>query len=123
MSANDRWRVIGGAMPCWLGFVVACGSPGTTSQDASIQDGSPDAAACRPPMIPDAAPAGSAPSCTAGGIPGSCLDVSVCSGSRVPTAGLCDRAANIAYCTPRLADPDACSPHLTPQPNACLTDD
>ena len=83
-----------------------------------------DAAACVPP--PDAAPpdAGAAPAtCAAGGIPGSCLEVAACYGSRTPTAGACAGSAGIECCTPRFADGVTCDPNAMPQPNACLVEE
>jgi len=59
--------------------------------------------------------------CTASGIPGTCLDVSVCTGTRMPTAGLCPGPANIQCCTPRYAV--ACDPNAVVLPNAGLTED
>ena len=62
--------------------------------------------------------AGVVVTCTAGGVPGSCLDVSVCTGTRKPTAGLCPGPASIQCCTPRYAN--ACDPNQVQQPNAGL---
>jgi hypothetical protein len=82
----------------------------------------------------DAALAGDAPAtdalaidaavtCTANGLPGSCLDVATCYGSRTPTAGLCPGPANIQCCTPRFADGIMCDPNAVPQPNAGLVEE
>ncbi len=54
-------------------------------------------------------------SCTARGVPGSCLDVSLCIETREPTAGLCPGAANIQCCTPRYTT--TCDPNVRPAPN------
>ncbi len=62
--------------------------------------------------------------CTAAGIPGSCLDVTVCHGSRQTTAGQCPGApANIECCTPRFADGNTCDPNAMPTPNDGLTEE
>ena len=58
--------------------------------------------------------------CTASGLPGSCLEVSECHGTRAPTAGLCPGPASIQCCTPRYAV--ACDPNATPEPNAGLAE-
>ncbi len=90
------------------------GIPDAGIPDAGIPDaGIPDAG------IPDAGPP--PPTCTANGIPGTCLDVSVCTGTRQPTPGLCPGPANIQCCTPRYAN--SCDPNVRPEPNAGLTED
>ncbi|HEY1810957.1 MAG TPA: SUMF1/EgtB/PvdO family nonheme iron enzyme [Kofleriaceae bacterium] len=107
-------------------LLAACGSHGAHTGDAAVTaaDGAPiDAAGCMPPTTPDAALASSAPACTANALPGSCLDVSTCYGSRVPTAGSCAGPSNIECCTPRYADSIACDPDTVPQPDACLTEE
>ncbi len=103
----------------WL--VVGChgGAHTTPAGDAA----EPDAAACMPPLVPDAAPASAAPSCTANGLPGSCLDVLTCYGSRSATAGQCAGPASVECCTPRFADTIACDPDTVPEPNACLAEE
>ncbi len=53
--------------------------------------------------------------CTTGGLPGTCLDVALCTGTRSSTAGLCPGASNIQCCTPRYAN--ACDPNEVQQPN------
>ena len=63
--------------------------------------------------------AGTVVLCTAGGIPGTCMDVAECYGTRSPTAGLCPGASNIQCCTPRYAN--SCDPNVVPQPNTGLT--
>ena len=82
-----------------------------------------DAPACVVPVPPDAAPAGSAPACTAAGVPGSCIEAAACQGSRTATAAGCTGGASVACCTPRFADSIACDPDTVPQPNACATED
>ncbi|MER2562280.1 MAG: SUMF1/EgtB/PvdO family nonheme iron enzyme [Myxococcaceae bacterium] len=84
------------------------------SQDAGVKDagGGPVDAGVRD--------AGVIVTCTAGGIPGTCLDVSECRDTRQPTAGLCPGAANIQCCTPRYTN--ACDPNARPRPNEGLTE-
>lgn len=59
--------------------------------------------------------------CTAAGVPGSCLEVAQCVGTRQPTAGLCPGPANIQCCTPRTAV--SCEWNAQPQPNLGLTEE
>ncbi len=66
--------------------------------------------------MPDA---GAPTLCTASGIPGTCMDVSECYGTRSATAGLCPGPANIQCCTPRYAN--SCDPNVDVQPNVGLT--
>jgi sulfatase modifying factor 1 len=104
---------------------AACAKHSAQSIDApiTIADAGIDAmAACAPPITPDAALASAATACTADSLPGSCLDVAACYGSRMPTAGLCAGPANIECCTPRYADSIACDPDTVPEPNACLVE-
>jgi hypothetical protein len=106
--------------------LTACGGHGATTHDAQVDspgDGALDASGCVVPVTPDAGLASAAPACTANGIPGSCLDVATCYGSRAPTAGLCAGSASIECCTPRFADTVSCDPDTIPQPNACLTEE
>jgi formylglycine-generating enzyme len=106
-------------------LLAACGG-GSAARDAAVpSDGAVvlDAPACSQPITPDAAPAGLALACTAAGIPGSCLDVATCIGSRTPTSGLCSGPANVECCTPRFADAVTCDPDTVPEPNACLTEE
>jgi formylglycine-generating enzyme len=104
--------------------LAAChGGAHSVPADATDAPTAIDAAACTPPITPDAAPAGAAASCTANGLPGSCLDVAACHGSRAATAGLCAGPASIECCTPRFADAIACDPDTVPEPNACLTEE
>ncbi len=86
---------------------TADASPADSGRDASLDVGPVDAGA---PVL-----------CTAKGIPGTCLDVSECIGSRQPTPGLCPGPANIQCCTPRYAM--ACDPNAVPEPNAGLAEE
>ncbi len=97
--------------------VVGCSHPAAVS-DAAIAD----AAGC---LAPDAAPSNPAtgPACTANGIPGQCLDVAACTGSRTPVAGQCAGGASIECCTPRFAAGVTCDPDVHVQPNACLVEE
>jgi hypothetical protein len=109
-----------------LVLVAACGSHGAAMRDAPAGDDADaaiDAPACMVPVLPDAAPASASPACTANGIPGSCIDVADCYGTRAPTAGVCAGSAAIECCTPRFADSVACDPNASPLPNACLTEE
>jgi hypothetical protein len=94
--------------------LAACGG-GHSTRDAAI-----DAPACTPPVTPDAS-IDESPACTANGIPGSCIDVALCTGTRSPTPGLCAGSASIECCTPRIAI--ACDPDQAPLPNACLAEE
>lgn len=86
--------------------------------DAGVFDaGVPDAGA---PVDAGARDAGPIVTCTAGGLPGTCLDVSECRDTRQPTAGLCPGAANIQCCTPRYTN--TCDPNARPRPNDGLTE-
>jgi hypothetical protein len=110
----------------WVFLVIAaCGHDAAVIDAArGSGDGAPaDAAACTPPVLPDAALASAAPTCTANAIPGSCLDVAACKDTRSPTPGLCAGSASIECCTPRFADSIACDPNAAPLPNACLTEE
>ncbi len=92
------------------------------SDDAGVGDaGAPDAGASDAGLS-DAGVLGDAgvPTCTAAGIPGSCLDISVCTGTRKPTPGLCPGPSAIQCCTPRYAV--ACDPNEVQQPNDGLTE-
>ena len=110
----------GASMRRWLWLVIACGGH-AASHDAPVAIDAPTIdAGCTPPVTPDAT-VESAPACSAGGIPGACLDTSLCYGSRAPTAGQCGGPANIECCTPRIAI--ACDPDTVPEPNACLTEE
>lgn len=116
---------------------VDSGSPDAGASDSGVVDagtadgGSPDASAADSGTTVDAGqaqPDGGAPDagpapvlCTANGIPGTCLDVAVCTGTREPTPGLCPGAANIQCCTPRYAT--ACDPNARATPNAGLVED
>ena len=92
------------------------GTPDAGAPDAGMPDaGVPDAG------IPDAGmmDAGAPTLCTASNIPGTCMDVSECYGTRSATAGLCPGPANIQCCTPRYAN--SCNPNTDVQPNVGLT--
>jgi len=106
----------------------ACGGHTGAPRDAArsadaTTDAIADAPVCSVPSPPDAALASAAPACTANALPGSCLDVSACYGTRTPTAGGCAGPANIECCTPRFADSIACDPNTIQLPNACLTEE
>jgi hypothetical protein len=67
--------------------------------------------------------------CSVGGRPGTCIDVSECTGDNVPTPGLCPGPANIQCCTPDPSLVDAgpprdagesCDPEAAPTPNTDL---
>ncbi len=106
--------------------LAACGRRSPTGSDGpaltSDTSGAPDGAAC---AASDAAAVLDArgAACTAGGIPGSCIDVASCRGARSSTAGACAGAANIECCTPRFAADITCDPNAAPQPNACLVEE
>ncbi len=130
-----------------LCLLAACGSPpsdedsGTPDADAGLVDagvtdaGVLDAGAVDAGEVdagrPDAGqPDGGAPDaganldagavfCTAAGLPGTCMDVAQCYGTRTPTAGQCPGASNIQCCTPRYAN--SCDPNDVKQPNLGLT--
>jgi hypothetical protein len=97
--------------------LAACGGSPEAPRDAAV---TADAPACMPPVTPDAS-TDQSPTCTANGIPGSCIDVSLCTGTRSPTPGLCAGASSIECCTPRIAI--ACDPDQQPHPNACLVEE
>ncbi len=59
--------------------------------------------------------------CTASGLPGTCLDVAQCYGTRKPTAGLCPGSSTTQCCTPRFAVD--CDPNVMPQPNVGLIEE
>ena len=104
--------------------LAACGPP-TIEEDAGVPDaGASGDAGSLDGGVPDAGPLDAGTSdagvlCTAAGIPGTCLAVSVCIGTRMPTAGLCPGPASIQCCTPRYTN--TCDPNFDPQPNLGLT--
>lgn len=108
-------------------LVAACGSSAKQPDAAVVGDAARDAgtdgAACTVPAIPDAQPASAATACTANSIPGSCIEVADCTGTRMPTAGACAGSAGIECCTPRFADSVECDPNQAPVPDACLTEE
>lgn len=103
-------------------LAAACGHHAAAPRDGAPTDASDDAA-CVVPAVPDAQPASAAPACTAGGLPGSCIDVGDCYGTRSATAGACAGSAGIECCTPRFADTIACDPNQAPLPDACLVEE
>lgn len=56
--------------------------------------------------------------CSVGGVPGTCVDVSLCAG--VSTPGFCPGPANIQCCTTGVVG--SCDPTVMPLPNAGLTE-
>jgi len=61
--------------------------------------------------------------CMAGGIPGTCLDISVCHGSRQSAGSLACTGANMQCCTPSFAAGVTCDPNATPTPNDGLVEE
>ncbi|MCX5741213.1 MAG: SUMF1/EgtB/PvdO family nonheme iron enzyme [Proteobacteria bacterium] len=108
----------------WLLVAVGCGDP-VASRDAAIAGDAPPGDASIACVAIDAAPSTvpSGPACTANGLPGQCLDVAACTGSRTPVAGQCAGSAAIECCTPRFADGITCDPDVHVQPNQCLVED
>lgn len=113
-----------------LVLLVACGDDARTGPDAVLPvdgvlvvDAAPDGEGCQVPVLPDATPASTAPTCTAAGLPGSCIDVAACVESRSPQAGACPGGAEIQCCTPRYGAAIACDPNARPLPNACLVEE
>ena len=107
-----------------LGALAACGGGGDRAVDAAVVDARVvDAFAGCVPI--DAAPPNAArgPACAAGGIPGECLAVAACTGSRAPTAGQCAGSAGVECCTPAFAAGVTCDPEVMPQPNQCLVEE
>jgi len=89
---------------------IDAGSIDAGSTDAGAPDaGTPDAGTSSDAGV----------RCTANGIPGTCMDVSECYGTRMPTAGLCPGSSAIQCCTPRYAN--TCDPNDVKQPNVGLT--
>jgi len=96
--------------------------PDAGSTDAGLDAGEADAG-LPDAGLPDAgmmdAGAGDAGVfCNAGGLPGTCMDVSLCTGTRMPTAGLCPGPTSVQCCTPRYTN--SCDPNVDPVPNAGL---
>jgi hypothetical protein len=71
----------------------------------------------------DAAATDAGAPCSVGGVPGVCIDVSLCVGDRAPTPGFCPGPAAIQCCTPRVDAGGACDPADMPTPNAGLTEE
>lgn len=83
---------------------------GSTAFGGDVCDGPPTLQCCVPEET----------SCSVGGAPGLCLDVTACASPNVATPGLCPGASNIQCCT----DPaTACDPELMPTPNAGLEEE
>jgi formylglycine-generating enzyme len=100
----------------------ADGAPDAAVPDdaAPTPDGPGDDAAPQTDALPDVKTTDAA-SCTVSGVPGTCLDVAECYGTRHPTAGLCPGPTEIQCCTPRYAVD--CDPNALPEPNAGLTEE
>jgi formylglycine-generating enzyme len=100
--------------------VAACGGSDARPGDADVDAADDAASGCEadPPGSPVTGPA-----CSANAIPGQCIDVAECRGSRSPTAGVCAGPANIQCCTPRFADSVTCDPNAIVQPNRCLDEE
>jgi formylglycine-generating enzyme len=93
------------------------GTPDSGAVDSGTPDaGLPDAGASDAGTISDAGVI----TCTAAGLPGTCLPVGECRDTRQPTAGLCPGPSTIQCCTPRFTN--ACDPNARPLPNAGLTE-
>jgi hypothetical protein len=102
--------------------VTDAGEDAGTADAGTADAGAPDAGMPDAGM-PDAGPgdAGSGDAgvlCSANGLPGTCMDIGECYGTRQPIAGFCPGASNIQCCTPRYAV--ACDPNVVQQPNAGL---
>lgn len=87
------------------GFIDAGFIDAGVTDAGPVDAGTPDAGA---PVL-----------CNVGQLPGTCLDVSECTGTRSPTAGLCRGAGSVQCCTPRYAN--SCNPNLDVQPNLGLS--
>ena len=99
---------------------VDAGAPDAGEDAGAVDAGEDDAGAMDAGVIDSGVPdAGEIITCTAGGIPGTCMDIAECYGTRTHTAGLCPGPSNIQCCTPRYAN--ACDPNVVPEPNAGLT--
>lgn len=115
-GAADAGDVDAGAIDAGPGDASV---PGDGGFDGGIDAGLRDAGLVDAgPMDAGVRDAGVIVTCTAGGLPGTCLDVSECRDTRQPTAGLCPGAANIQCCTPRYTN--ACDPNARPRPNEGL---
>lgn len=108
-------------------LLVACGPPPVVNDagepDAGLSDSQISDAGTQDAGMPDAGPEDAGPPdagvfCTAGNLPGTCLDVSLCTGTRMPTAGLCPGPSSVQCCTPRYTT--SCDPNVDPVPNAGL---
>jgi hypothetical protein len=92
--------------------LAACGGGHAAPRDAA-SDAAIDATVDAPPDAP--------PACMANGLPGSCIDVAKCYGSRTATPTGC--AAGLECCTPRFADGITCDPDFEAQPNQGLAEE
>jgi len=115
------------------------GSPGidaglAPSDARGLDDAGLDAAALDAAGIDGFALDATWGACNVGGTPGTCMDVSLCRGERMPVAGLCPGPVGIQCCIPRsdagpLPDggptPDAgtCDPTAMPLPNEDLLEE
>ncbi len=110
-----------------VAVLAACGhGPSATGADGARADtrapiDAPAGCVAADAELTDAGAAAIA--CTANGIPGACIDVAACIGSRAPTAGICAGPANIQCCTPRFAADITCDPNAHPEPDACLAEE
>ncbi|MBE2254084.1 MAG: SUMF1/EgtB/PvdO family nonheme iron enzyme [Myxococcus sp.] len=96
---------------------------GADDAGTGLDAGAPDAGGGADAGARDAggsADAGPLVTCTAAGLPGTCIDVSDCRDTRRPTPGLCPGSAAIQCCTPRYAN--TCDPNARPAPNAGLVE-
>ena len=105
------------------GLQPDAGSVDAGPDDAGMADaGEPDSGVPDSGVVdaglPDAGPPDAGVLCTAGGLPGTCMDVSACVGTRMPTAGLCPGPSSVQCCTPRYTN--SCDPNVDPQPNLGL---
>jgi hypothetical protein len=103
------------------GLIIAACGPEAPEDDAGVMDAGVMDAGVMDAGVMDAGVMDAGVECTAAGIPGRCLDVSECIGTRQPTAGLCPGAANIQCCTPRTAV--ACDWNAEPVPNLGLSEE
>ena len=82
------------------GLIEDAGFIDAGEADAGVLDaGASDAG----PVDAGTSDAGAPVLCNVGQIPGTCLDVSQCTGTRSSTAGLCPGPSSVQCCTPRYA--------------------
>lgn len=131
LDGGDSGTSLDGGLPADGGPGDAGPDAGTLdagSFDAGVFDAGPTDAGRADAGAADAGPidagtsadAGVVITCTAGGLPGTCLDVAECRDTRRPTAGFCPGASNIQCCTPRFTN--ACDPNARPLPNEGLVE-